>query len=281
MTTKISDFIANVNKMGIARPNLFEFQITPPPGMGKINTRDVTLYCQSTNVPSLSVMTGTVRVDDVPFEVPYGTAFEPLQAMFYLDTNWVIRQFFTTWYSLIFDHNSKAFGYYRDYVGSIVVTQYARSSQKGVGLVPTNAIKFSDVYPKSYGGVQYGQGQNDDIMTFPMEFVYTKREIVKPGSSGDGILNDLLGSVFDRGENKLKQLIDNSIKNTLLKNSSLIKANTFVSLTKGINILSKNDKSLMKSLELPGILSSTRGKVSGVQQLSGLIATTKLLTRLI
>lgn len=256
----INSFLSQLGVSGIARPNLFEVVLTTPIGNGSALNRSVSLYCHAANMPALNIMTGTIREDDVPYEVPYGVSYEPVMLQFYVDTNYTIKQYFEAWYNYIYKGNSgsRVFEYYNNFVGQMQITALNRSTDLN-RFVPTYSVELGNVYPKSISGVSFAQSQNDSIVMLTVEFAYNL--INYKASTGTLAPVDLLsgyGNAMLSGT--LSNLVNKVGKELLGDTYSAIQ--NFVSLTPSAGALSSADRATITAADRTGILAQTRSQVN-------------------
>jgi hypothetical protein len=257
----LNTFISQLGVSGVARPNLFEVILTTPIGNGSALSRTVSLYCYQASMPALNIMTGTIREDDVPYEIPYGASYEPAQLTFYVDTNYTIKQYFESWYNFIWkgSNNGKVFEYYENFVGQLQIIALNRSSDLH-RFVPTYAVELGNVYPKSISGVQYAHSSNDSIVTMTVDFAYNVINY-KSTSSVAAPVTDLLSSYGDGLLSSTLSNIVNKIGNALVGDTFSAISN-FVSLTPSASALSAADQAAIAAADKSGIIAQTRSQVN-------------------
>ena len=169
------DFRAKVKQDGLARSNRFYISIAPPNLKGESarlfggasqELRDLHLLCKSVNIPGVSLLTAQLRLTGEQIEIPTDRAFAPATFTFYVDRKMIVRKFFDDWMFTVQDFNTRAMGWYQDFIApSIVVYTCDRQSRAVYAIVLYNA-KI-----KSIGNLQLDQ-QTNDVMTFDATIDY-------------------------------------------------------------------------------------------------------------
>lgn len=143
---KLKDFIAFAKENGFLVASHFHV-IIGGTVRGEINTRDVMMLCESTNLPGLNIFTNELRIFGESRTVPYSIAYPDIMMNFYLDRNMAVRQYFEDWTNQVFNRNTRELGYYSDYVKDIEI--YV-SDKEGK---PVYAVKLFECYPKSINDI--------------------------------------------------------------------------------------------------------------------------------
>lgn len=102
----ISDFKSNMDQRGVVRSHSYMILINPPPALQSYDAAQLTLRCDSINMPGYNLMTqdGLYRYGYGPAEVmPYNVAFTPVTASFIIDRAASQYTFFNLWMNEIFD----------------------------------------------------------------------------------------------------------------------------------------------------------------------------------
>jgi len=179
---RIGDFINEMNSSGAAHHHLFYVSIGPSAisgGDGDLN-RKMNLFCNTTSIPALNVMTSAYRENEAHFEVPYGYSHEPVTFNFYMDANLEIKTYFDAWYGAIV--NSRAFPlsggpmnnrieFMDNFRANIDINIISKSEDQGAVYTMT----LIGAWPKSIGDIQLNS-QNTDVINLPIQFVYERIE---------------------------------------------------------------------------------------------------------
>ena len=104
----ISDFRSSMNNAGVLRSHSYMIMINPPPSLREYDTAQLTLRCDSVNMPGINFMTqdGIYRYGYGPAEVmPYNVMFTPVTMSIMVDRAASQYTFFNLWMNSIFDMN--------------------------------------------------------------------------------------------------------------------------------------------------------------------------------
>ena len=131
----INHFIASMSSSGgYARPNKYEVVFhLPEMLMGKYDTRQLTMHCDTISWPGHDLQTQTVKKASEPGkEYVQSHAFAgTISATFYLDVKHSERFLFEQWQELAVNRYTHKANYYKDYIGSMEM--YQLSAEKVAG----------------------------------------------------------------------------------------------------------------------------------------------------
>lgn len=195
----IGRFTEQVNRAGMAYNHLFLVSFTNN-AIGDVTndmSQTMSLFCNSTSIPALNVMTSSYRENEAHFEVPYGISHEPVTMSFYADKGMMIKMLFDNWYHSITKTrtgsdtlgNTNRLAFMDDFTTDITITVL------GKDLTPTYKIKLVRAWPKSVGNIDFNAA-NIDIVNFPVQFVYERLEFVELGLPSSGIVRPNVSTNF-------------------------------------------------------------------------------------
>lgn len=169
---EITEFMSAISaKNGLAKPNWFKVYITQPSSTNNI-TRELSLFCESAQIPGHNVVTAPIRTYGVPVEMPYMRAYDPATFQFLVDTNMEIKGFFDQWMNLIVndtDGGSRDVGFMSDYATQIDIYQMAPDS---AGVVYWTQLR--DAYPKIISPLELSHATSGQFHRLPVQFVYAR-----------------------------------------------------------------------------------------------------------
>lgn len=181
----LATFTSEVKTRGLARTNKYEVVIPFPDPT--TNTRLISLFCDSTSLPGITVATTPHRFYGEVREMPYERMFEPVTMTFYVDAAMTVKAAFDKWNFSIVDQQTRSVNYYENYVKPIYIYShtdgYKPTLGRGstVGEVGPNAgqvveespcvITLHEAYPKVVGPIQL-DAANKDIMKVSVTFQY-------------------------------------------------------------------------------------------------------------
>ncbi len=189
----ILDFKANLTGGG-ARPNQFRVELSFPAivsGTGDA-ARKAQFLCHATSLPGSRVnpVIANYRGREVPLAGE--RAFQPWTISVYNDTDFLIRDAFENWLGRIND--------VRENTG--VTNPMLYTSQLTVNQLDRNGATIKsytiyDAWPTDIGEIQLEFGNNNQIETFPITFVYTSwtTQTTAVGVGGSVGINTPIGGI--------------------------------------------------------------------------------------
>lgn len=194
---QISDFVANISSMGgLARTNRFSVLVNPPSyALKELNStgssiilRSVLMFCDTVQLPGVSLNTAQTRTFGEVREVPYETNYEPITISFYVDNNFLVKQIFDAWILGIQDWNTRKFKYYKDYTTDF--TLYVQDTEDS----GKYAVKLFEAYPKTVSAISMSY-DSKEVMKINVALMYkywrsyTKSELIQStNASGTEVL---------------------------------------------------------------------------------------------
>lgn len=137
----IADFRSSIYNSSILRSNQYMILITPPPPLRGFDTAQLTLRCDSVNLPGIDMMTldGIYRHGYGPAEkYPHNANFQEVTATFLVDKAASQYTFFNVWQNLIYNIS--------DYSGGILGQADPEEDPFGY----TNLYPFEVAYREDY-----------------------------------------------------------------------------------------------------------------------------------
>ena len=160
----ISDFITQVKTRGIARTNHYEVVI-PFPSQNSIAQRLANLFCDTVTLPGLNIATTPSTVYGEAREMPYNRMFEPVQMSFYVDAGLELKTQFDSWMENIINPNTRAIGYYKDYIAPVHI--YVKTIDDQAPYM----ITLHEAYPKTVNSITLDTASRD-IMKMSITLQY-------------------------------------------------------------------------------------------------------------
>jgi hypothetical protein len=157
----IENFLATVRSEGMMRTSRFTVNFALPTIFskkslpGQEDMRKVLLYCESTNLPSMSISTTEVRTYGEYRQLPYEKLFPNITLNFYVDNSMKVKLLFDNWISNIQDPFRKEMNYYDDFITDLTIK---------VGDNEGNSryfVKLYECYPTAIGAVELSQSSRE------------------------------------------------------------------------------------------------------------------------
>lgn len=179
----ISDFKARIDKhSGFAKTSLFEVYIG---NNGKIPTNittdDLRFFCNAVSMPGINLDVTYYKPTGVGYQesIPMGANLDPLNAIFFLDSEHRVMTFFHNWINRVYNINGQlgpnSFGleprelnYKEDYTTSLTIRYYSSHNQ-----FKFYEAVYEGVYPTQVGALDLSWS-GDGPATLPVNFSYNK-----------------------------------------------------------------------------------------------------------
>lgn len=185
---RMSNFMSEMRRVGVARTNLFEIEITPPKCMiaSTESAQKISLYAEGAALPGRSIETQEfARYGYGPNEkFPYSMQFQDYTVQFIGDGQGEIYKFFYNWMHQIVrgdqpvnnDSNGYEVGFREDYSVDINLRTY---NEQGDTILAT---KMTNAFPIQVPDVSLSWGESS-MMQFSVTFAYTQAELLNAATS--------------------------------------------------------------------------------------------------
>ena len=130
--------------------------------------RQIDLHCDSISMPGHDLQVQSVQHGSAPARdmVQSHDYAGNISASFYLDSHLRERHFFEMWMKMAVNVHTHKANYYDDYIGSMEIFQLDGNNQV------TYAIKATEVYPATIGGIEYSYANANQIAKMNVGFAY-------------------------------------------------------------------------------------------------------------
>jgi hypothetical protein len=142
------------------------------------------LYCMSCSIPSRDLQ--NIEWTDYGERRALGNRHRHTDfgVKYYCSENLFERFFFEQWQEIVFNSNTKRFGYYDDYVSTIEILKYNASWSNVEAL-----YRLEEAYPSNVGALQLNHADNS-ILQLDISFKYRKFTRLPPPNVGnDNLFN--------------------------------------------------------------------------------------------
>lgn len=162
----LSQFIAELKTRNIARPNLFYVEIMSPDAF-QGNNKLTSMWCHTAHTPHTSIYTNDDYIEaGVRRKYAYDVDSQNLVLNFYVDQDYIVKNFFDTWKKAIVPYHRKF--NYPDHYTADFLKLYLIDSEGNA----TYEYKYSRVFPKTIQSVELNYGSTGTFSTFAVEFVF-------------------------------------------------------------------------------------------------------------
>jgi len=168
----LNNFITKITKTGVAKTNRFEVRISPPKALQEFKNDGelVSLYCDISNLPGMSIITKGLRLFGPAYQRPVSSEFngEAINMTFYLDRDMRVKAFFDAWMFRTVDPNSFNVNYAENYTATIKIFQLDENDKA------TYTVSLEDAFPRAMSLVDLSAGSTNQAGRLNMTFAYRK-----------------------------------------------------------------------------------------------------------
>ena len=146
--------------------------------------RTVLLYCDSAQLPGMSVSTQQSRIYGEFREMPYERLFDNINLTFYVDNTMDSKALWDAWINSIQDPVTRQFNYYNDYITDITIFVLDKADKEQY------KVKLYECYPKSISPIQMDYSSKEMMkIQVSINYKYWLAGSAIKDSSGDVIPN--------------------------------------------------------------------------------------------
>lgn len=192
---EFKDFKSNILSSGVARTNRFDVQIELPSNVASSITsgkdtrsnvqelissirqlsgrragydRGLNVMCESANLPDLGFITTEQSQNSQIRKMPYGVSHDDLTMTFIVSEDLYEKKILDLWQNLIYNNMSHSFGYYDEYVSTIVIDK--KNGEDEVAY----SVKYLECYPMNVQAVELSNASVDEYAKITVTFAYHK-----------------------------------------------------------------------------------------------------------
>lgn len=176
----LNRFISEVKSRGLARINRYAVEFVIPGGDGE-STQLAQLFCETTSLPGMNIVTQPSRTYGEAREIPIGDRnFDVINMSFYVDADLKVKVLFDKWLNSIINPNTRHVSYYKDYITDIkisVVDVEPGSMTQADGRVIAEvdnkpySVTLHEAYPKSISAIELN-ADGKGVMKLQVAFQY-------------------------------------------------------------------------------------------------------------
>ena len=167
----ISKFSTAITQKGLASPNKFKVDITPPPSLSLgqgANLPHLNLMCESAPVAGRTVQSILDRQYGVNREIAYnGPTYTPITLSFLISSDYAEKRIFDRWNDHVVSiKKGWDVAYYKDYIGEMTITTLDRD------LTPMHIQKYHECYPKTVAAIELNHSTTNTPVRLTVEMQY-------------------------------------------------------------------------------------------------------------
>lgn len=147
----LNEFISKVKSEGLLTGTHY-FVI-----FGDETGKEVSLMCDSVNLPGLTNATTEIRLFGENREVPYIPIYANLELSFIADRKMVVKQYFEQWSNAVVNKTTRSVGYYSDYTRQLDIIVTDKESKA------VYCARVFEAYPKAIQDIRFGFDNKDIV----------------------------------------------------------------------------------------------------------------------
>ena len=128
--------------------------------------RDISILCESVNLPGRQISTVDYQADRQTIKIPYGIINEDGTMSFILTNDYDRKKLFDQWMSGIFDVEKYRVGYKKDFVTDVVIQQLNKNN------VPVYSVRLEDAFPVTMQSIQLDSNSENTIQKLNVTLSY-------------------------------------------------------------------------------------------------------------
>lgn len=158
----------------LVRPNRFVVQFAPPSLISEqINADFLSKMVKKISISPLSVNEYVYKRAGKKLHIPTFTDFTDISISFHNDIDMRARNFILLWHRTTINNWEKNYSA----IPLIALSGSITFFQLDGGNQPINAIKFTNCWPKTIQGMEFGHEMDNQVGEFSVDFTYTEQEI--------------------------------------------------------------------------------------------------------
>ena len=171
----INSFRSEVLTRDLARPSKFEVRITTPPVLLSFTEQAklVSMFCESTNLPGMTIPTRAYRIYGPAYQRPVTADFggDGITMVFNVDADMKIKKFFDAWMSNIVNPLTYNVNYSATYTTKkIDIIQLNNNDQEAY------SVSLIDAFPRSMNLLDLSSSSTNQTHKLTVTFAYRKWE---------------------------------------------------------------------------------------------------------
>ena len=128
--------------------------------------RDISILCESVQLPGRQIATIDYTADKQTIKVPYTVINEDVTMTFILTNDYYVKKMFDTWMSGIIDMNTYRAGYKKDFQTDIVIQQLNQDN------VPVYAVRLEGAFPITVNAVNLDSNAENTVQKMSVTLSY-------------------------------------------------------------------------------------------------------------
>jgi hypothetical protein len=175
----LSEFISEVKTRGLANPNKFKVNIAVPKMMFGSSFyggewKMLQMFCDQAQLPDLNISTSQTRIYGEVREMPYENLYGNINMSFYVDSDYIVKDYFDRWILSITDSTTRHMNYYEDYISPYIDIIMLNNNQSTV-----YGVKLFECYPKQMQAVSLDYASKEILkVSVSMNYKYWRSNLM-------------------------------------------------------------------------------------------------------
>ena len=128
--------------------------------------RDISLLCESVNLPGRQITSIDYTSNKQSVKVPYSVLNEDVSMSFILTNDYYIKTLMDNWLSSIVDMDIYRVGYKKDFSTDVIIQQLDKND------IPIYGVTLQNAYPTTLGSVSLDNNTENSIQKLNVTFAY-------------------------------------------------------------------------------------------------------------
>jgi hypothetical protein len=173
----LQSFIENINGIGgLVKTNRFKVFIRIPRALGTNYVEQLSLLCETAELPGKTLQTADVKVYGPTYKVPYQKQFQDISLTFLCSNRGTERNIFDSWIDYIMPPQTSNFRYRDNYLTDITINHLSEEISKedyDLGGDVIRTVQLIEAFPLGYAAQQLNWG-DDGFQKLTVQFAYRR-----------------------------------------------------------------------------------------------------------
>jgi hypothetical protein len=168
--SKLNEFITHVKGVGLPSSSHYSLLLPNLDGTSA-SSRDISMLCESVNIPGLQFQTVENRTMGEITEMPFGVNYQPANFEILVDNNFSAVDYFQTWANMVYNRENRTVGFYEEYAKKVTLLVQNKNGDT------IYEVDLHGAYPKGLGDIQLAYASHEIIkLNVSMNFKYWKEQ---------------------------------------------------------------------------------------------------------
>ena len=128
--------------------------------------RDISILCESVNLPGRQITTIDYQADRQAIKIPYSAINEDVTMSFILTNDYSMKKLFDSWLSGVFDMKRYRAGYKKDFTTDVVIQQLNQQN------IPVYGVRLEGAFPVTVSSINLDNNSENTIQKLNVTLSY-------------------------------------------------------------------------------------------------------------